>query len=92
MGFSELSKKMDENIEEERKESREHHDSMMKKMDDIRNENKLWREELRNERTKEIKNDKKPETEEIPNEKTKEQVVVLPEFKTNKNKENNKQR
>ena len=42
--------------------------------------------------SKEIKNDNKPETEEIPNDKTKEQVVVLPEFKTNRNKENIKQR
>ena len=35
---------------------------IMKKLDDIKNDSKLVREELRNNRTKEIKNDSKPET------------------------------
>ena len=41
-------------------------------------------------RTKGIKNDSKPERKEIPNNKTMEPVVVLPEKKTNGNKENTK--
>ena len=71
-----------------------------KKMDSIQEEFKSWneemredrlkREELRKEKTKEIKNDSQPETEEIPNDKTKEPLVVLPEKKTNGNKENTK--
>ena len=50
---------------------------------EIINNNKLWREELRNERTKEIKKDSKPGTEEIPNDKTREQVALLSEIKHN---------
>ena len=95
----EMCRLMMENMDEERKERKEHHKSMMGKLDnvnniidDIRNDSKRWREELRNERTKERKNDSKPETEEIPNGKTKEQVVVLPEIKTNGFKKNIKQR
>ena len=55
-------------------------------------EDRLKREELRNERTKEIKNDSKPGTEEIPNDKTREQVALLSEIKTNRNEENIKSR
>ena len=57
-----LSKKMDEIIE-----------NLSKKMDDMvtenRNDSKLFREEIRKEKTEEIKYDSKPETEEIPSEK-----------------------
>ena len=49
-------------------------------MDEIMNNCKLWREE--------VKNDRKPETEEIPNDKTRKQVAVLSEIQTNRNKEN----
>ena len=56
----------------------------------IRDRDRLKREELRKEETEEIKNDSQPETEEVPNEKTLEQIVVLPEKKTNGNTENTK--
>ena len=92
----EMMNKMMEMFRSMRDEIMENLDNVNKKMDgmvmEIKNDNKLWREELRNERTKEIKNDSQPETEEIPNDKTKEQVVVFSENKTNGNKENTKQR
>ena len=50
------------------------------KMDDIINENKRWKEEL--------KNDRKPRTKEIPNDKKTEQVALLSETEPNRNKEN----
>ena len=42
--------------------------------------------------TKELPHDSKPGTKDVPNDKTKEQVVVVPEIKTNRNQENIKQR
>ena len=53
-------------------------EDLSKKTEEIINDNKLWREGLRNERTEEIKNDSRPETKEIPNDKTEEPGVVLP--------------
>ena len=86
--FQQIMGTMDD-IRKEKKEMIEKLDDMIM---DMRNDTKLFREELRNDRIEELKNDSKPGTEDIPNDKTKEQVVVLPEIKTNRNKENTKQR
>ena len=77
--------------------TQEERDKIMEMLQQIMGELKSWneeiredrlkREELRNERTKEIKNDSKPGTEEIPNEKTREQVALLAEIKHNRNQE-----
>ena len=54
-------------------------DDHSRKMDDIINNSKLWREEL--------KIDSKPGREEIPNDKRREQVALLSKIKPNRNKE-----
>ena len=53
--FRLMMDKMTENMDEERRERREYNKSIREKLDEIRNNTKLWREELRNERTKGIK-------------------------------------
>ena len=63
-----------------------------KKLDDIINDNKLFKEKLGKQRTKEEKSDSQPETEEVPKDIMQEQVVVVPEIETNRNQENIKPR
>ena len=90
-----LMKKMDNNrqilkegLSEINKNITSLNEKFGKTMDNINK--KLDDQSEKGERTNEMKNDIQPETEEIPNEKTMEQIVVLPEKKTNGNKENTK--
>ena len=70
----ELLRQLNKKIDEDRKECHkfiieelnEMNKELGQKLDDIINDNKLFREKLGKEKTEEIKNDSKPEPEKVP--------------------------